>query len=344
MEVRGSGNFIGGGIVSHNTRWHDEDIVGMLMAEPHMRKEYSFLIQRVSQDFEKIDCEVLMDSDIGKFVRHRSELHKLFALSHGVTEKPASMEQVSRRYSVPLWSAKWGKEALLEKYNNMVPRAFERGYRQRPISDEELVFSADAVTSCLDKTMVMPDSGQDPLWLQYPRDAGVDLAIAEASSDGSYFAVVGLATQPDWTRWVLHVHLLRGLSFLQQVDFIKELHHRFAYSKVVVENNNYQRAMVQMLGATSMVPVHGFRTGALQKSDLEVGVPSLASEFERGKLKIPYGNAASRRQADILVQQLLDFTYEDSGRRTDAVLALYFAREARVQQAQSKSRVLMLTA
>jgi hypothetical protein len=249
---------------------------------------------------------------------------------------------VGRQYSLPLWDAKWNKDALLDKFNNMAPRSFERSYRQRPVSDDELVFHADAIKGACDKTLTMPDSGNDPVWAIHPRDAGVDLAIAEASADGSFFAVVGMATLPDWTRWVMHVELRRGLSFMQQIEFIKDMHLRFAYSKVLVENNNYQRAMVQMLGATSVVPVQGFRTGPLQKADLEVGVPSLAGEFERGKIKIPYGNAASRRQADILIEQLLEFTYEDQGRRTDAVMALYFAREARTQQAMSRGRVVLL--
>jgi hypothetical protein len=81
VEVQGSGNFVAGGVVAHNTRWHDQDIVGMLMGDPHLRRKYCFLIQRVSYDFERIECEVLMNEDVGKFVKHRSELHKLFALS-----------------------------------------------------------------------------------------------------------------------------------------------------------------------------------------------------------------------------------------------------------------------
>lgn len=75
----------GGKIVILQTRWHEADLVGKLLAEPHMRKMYAFLIQRVSEDFERIDCEVLVNADVGKFVKHRSELHKLFALSqHGM--------------------------------------------------------------------------------------------------------------------------------------------------------------------------------------------------------------------------------------------------------------------
>lgn len=249
---------------------------------------------------------------------------------------------VSKQYTIPLWAEKWDRDTLIERFNNSAPRAFNRAYRQRPVSDEELVFNTQWLDAARDTNLIMPDSGADPLWSAYPRDAGVDLAIADATADGSYFAVVGIATLPDWTRWVMHVHLVRGLSFLQQVDRIKALHQQFAYSKVHVENNNYQRAMVQFLGASSLVPVHGYRTGALTRADLEVGIPSLASEFERGKIRIPYGNAASRRQAGILLDQLRDFTYEDSGRRTDAVMALFFAREARTQVAVHRQRVVVL--
>jgi len=42
------------------TRWHEEDVPGMILADPEMRANYGFLVQRVSEDYKRIDCEYLL--------------------------------------------------------------------------------------------------------------------------------------------------------------------------------------------------------------------------------------------------------------------------------------------
>lgn len=75
-------------VVAIMTRYHEFDLVGKILRDPVMRQRWGFLIQRVSDDFSHIECEVIMGTgddstreaiDSGKYNR----LRKLFALYDG---------------------------------------------------------------------------------------------------------------------------------------------------------------------------------------------------------------------------------------------------------------------
>ena len=71
-----------GRIVVVATRWHAADMVGKLLEDEDMRTKYAFLIQRVSEDFERLECETIVPYAIrpGQ-VNHHDETEKLFRLA-----------------------------------------------------------------------------------------------------------------------------------------------------------------------------------------------------------------------------------------------------------------------
>lgn len=71
----------GGKVLSISTRWHEQDLIGRVLEDPEMRGKYAFLIQRVTDDFEAIECETIIPANIKpNKVRHRSDLESLFKL------------------------------------------------------------------------------------------------------------------------------------------------------------------------------------------------------------------------------------------------------------------------
>jgi len=90
-----------GFVVYIATRWHEDDLTGELLKN----KKYSFLVMKVSEDFSCIECE----------------------------------SPFKGKYKIPLWD-KWSKEALISKAAEIGNRAFDRGYRQRALSDEDRTF------------------------------------------------------------------------------------------------------------------------------------------------------------------------------------------------------------
>jgi len=246
---------------------------------------------------------------------------------------------------IPLWTAKWGKEALLEKRRAMGPREFDRGYRQRAISEEDLLFKKEWIDKALDRSLTVPDSiDKDSFWGKYIRDAGVDLAIAEASKEADFFSLTGIVTTKDWHRWIMCAAFTRGLSFGQQVSLLVEYQDRYAFDVMTVERNGYQEAIVRHIQESGFqggrIPIRGFYTGRVQKVDLELGIPSIAVELEQGRWHIPYGDARSRRIMEPTIEELSH--YPSPGVHDDAVMSLFFARSVRANSVLTKPRIHML--
>jgi hypothetical protein len=65
------------------TRWHVEDVFGMITADPEMAHEYGFLIQAVNPDMTALDCEIILGQDPRlrppKPVEQMSVIHRAFA-------------------------------------------------------------------------------------------------------------------------------------------------------------------------------------------------------------------------------------------------------------------------
>ena len=248
----------------------------------------------------------------------------------------AVVEGLETRYCrIPLWEEKWDKAALEEKLRAMTRREYDRSLRQLPISQDELLWNDDDIERALDTNLVVP-TRVDDFWAQARRYAGVDLAIAAKESDsGSYFAVVSLAITRDGHRYVMNVFHEQGVSFQRQCEIVADLQTQYRYDQVKVEKNGYQDALRQVIDSDSFreqhasfrdIPVSSVWTDTRKKTDLEVGVPSMAAEFERGLWHIPYGDARSRRIMEPLVDEL--HSYPSPGHATDCVMAMFFAREA----------------
>lgn len=63
-----------GRVVCICTRWHEQDLAGYIMADPIMINSYGILIQRVSDDFSGINCEVHIPDKLVEYYKKENPL------------------------------------------------------------------------------------------------------------------------------------------------------------------------------------------------------------------------------------------------------------------------------
>ena len=235
--------------------------------------------------------------------------------------------------TIGLWEDKWSEKELRAARNDIGQREFDRGFRQMPISEEDLIFPPEIIEQCKDRNAILVDYIQKgSMYDSLIRFCGVDLAVADAESAGSFFVATVIGVDRNMHRWLLWIERHRGLSFKKQFDIICDLQVRFGMVLTKVESNAYQRALERHIsesnkaGFSIQVPVEGYTTTALSKKDLEFGVPSLGIEFEQGRWHLPIGDARSKRMLAPVFEELAVFPLP--GYRDDTVMSLFFSREA----------------
>lgn len=230
---------------------------------------------------------------------------------------------------IEVWGDKWSPALLEQKKQDIGDREFSRGWRQRAISDDEVLFREETIKQCLDKKsdLYFPDYDD---FSQYPKThgiyMGVDLAIANASKAGDYFVICVIGVDKNFSkRHLIGFYRNRGLSFNEQLQKLGAWTDFFKPNLVLVENNSYQDAFVQEVVRTTDVSVKAFTTTGLNKSHIELGLPRVSVEFENKKWIIPQGNVNTRKVLEPLLEELRTYPL---GKHDDSIMALWFARNA----------------
>lgn len=140
---------------------------------------------------------------------------------------------------------------------------------------------------------------------------------------GAYFSRFTVGVDKFGVKYVLNIHRERGMSFRAQVARIKEGARKFSPELIVVEDNQSQTWIVQELRNTTDIPIMSFTTTA-KKRDLEEGVPSLALEFENGKIVLPYGDNKTREIMDVFVDELTGYPFANT---SDVLMSFYLCMQ-----------------
>lgn len=172
---------------------------------------------------------------------------------------------------------------------------------------------------------------------------GVDLiggvarrtVFTKVSTNASYFVIFTVGVHPNGDRIVLDIFRTRGLTFTNQVEYIKKYRNYYKPSIIGVEDNNAQRWMVNHLIETTDCPVKGFTT-TTNKYDPEAGIPALALEFENGKWILPYGDTKTRAKIDIFKEELGSWPISAT---TDVVMACWLCVQAINQIDKGKQKI-----
>lgn len=257
------------------TAWHEADLTHELMKN----SEWAFLVMRVSEDFTCIECE----------------------------------SKLKGKYKIPLWSSQWSEDKLKKQFKGIGARAFDRGYRQKAINDEDRTFpSSDSIfnESC-GKEIILP------FW---PRIVGID-------PFGQAVVIFVIALNPlNHMRFVLEIR--RGKW--QPKQTVNEIIDVFTVHKpqfLVCENNASQSAISQWVSDKNIsIPIIPFNTGA-QKADPILGLPSIEVEFANGAWCVPcrgVDTTDADNPINVFRSELRGHPVAESW---DTVMAAWFARE-----------------
>ena len=225
-----------------------------------------------------------------------------------------------------LWEWKWTRHALEERRAaNIV--AFDRGFRNIPISDEDALFKRYMVNQCiyLDDPMTHVKDN----WCRY---IGVDLAIGRKESN-DYTVIFVIAIDPDKGTKIPIEITRRRMTSPETARVLIDASKRHKPNLIYVENNAYQDSLIQWIqesGETEL-PIEGFHTGK-QKFDEFIGLPSMAAEFANHGWRIynhqspvENGSVSCKCSFCVFIDELINFPI---GKHDDTIMAAWFAREA----------------
>ena len=222
----------------------------------------------------------------------------------------------------PIWPEKRPKSWLIEKYKQIGSRRFDRGYRNKALSDDEIVFSPDVIDR-LPNYKIKPIS---KMFNGMESFIGVDFAGGANSKGYTVFFVVSLGEdRKRWVRSIKRGHFSGG----QMANIMTDLNDIYNEPTFVVENNGVQQVIIDLLEIANkdIVKVVPFHTG-MKKMDLTEGVPSLALEMEQGMWE--FCMFPSKHEVScvcdfcVCMRELKDFPL---ARYSDTVMSLYFARQ-----------------
>ncbi|HKC47651.1 MAG TPA: hypothetical protein VKB63_08640, partial [Gemmatimonadales bacterium] len=149
------------------TRWHVEDIFGWVTSDAIMCQQYGFLIQAIADDLQSLECEIVLgtggkprqlvpDDPIETLLQNIEEDWRVEpapdipACRNDIPWASDAAVHIHRR--LPLWLDRLSPEILAARQAEMGDRDFARGYKQRAMSEKDLLWKEGYVAQCLDKS------------------------------------------------------------------------------------------------------------------------------------------------------------------------------------------------
>jgi len=220
----------------------------------------------------------------------------------------------------PLWEEKFPKKALMDKYRERGAFYFNRAYRNQPSPSEEKIFPLNLLHSCVGEKL------SDDFLKSCDFYTGIDLAIGRSPS-AHFTCIFTIAVDDKKIRYPVEIKRLK-VSSPETARAIVDTYSRFQPKLILVENNQYQQALIDWMEDLNLgLPLGSYFTGA-QKMSLDFGIPSLASEFQNKQWVIPLGEVhemGCRCWYCLWFDELYKFP---NGSSTDLVMASWLAREA----------------
>lgn len=239
---------------------------------------------------------------------------------------------ISEETGEPLWPTRYSKQMLLKRKEEVGSTRFAREYLCIPISNDSSLFPEMILQQCYDYQAEMPTFMTPEMRQSFQVFTGVDLAMS-ATVGADYTVITTLGVDQFGNRHLLDIRRKRGMALTDQLREIIDVNKTYRPSKILIENNNFQRIFADELIRNTDLPVEGFTTTGHNKNSLQNGVPSLQILFENRKFVIPRKTDRDKRISDQLVNELKCFTYVDGklqglGAHDDMVMSLWLANEA----------------
>lgn len=231
-----------------------------------------------------------------------------------------------------LWEGRYDYKLLMDRKEYLGNVIFSREFLCRPIANDSSLFPYNIIGKSImgmENYKLINNIEASPITFQSVV-IGCDFAIsANVGADYTVFTTWGIDESENM--WLLNIYRKVGATFNEQIGMVKTLNSNFRPNMVMMESNTFQTLYTQYLENTS-IPIKGHHTGK-NKYDLKNGLPSLAVLFERGKIKLPYGDEKSKMMSDVILSEFNSVTYTDKGLQSvsghdDCPMSTWMARLA----------------
>lgn len=252
---------------------------------------------------------------------------------------------VNEKQKLTLWPRRWSWEEMMMRKSSMGTLSFNRSYRNITANIDDSPFEESWLSAALSKGKMrrmirrLDYSGWD--LGEMTISIGVDLAISQKSkSDFTAMAVVGRLK--DGRKILLYAKRAK-MTPAQTRRTIKELAEAFSPDIITVESNAYQASIQMDLAEETDLPIEAYNTGG-EKYDEEIGINSIAVEFENGKWILPYASddLYTVTMVDHLVTGMREFSPGGDEHTEDLLMALWFANGG-LRRLQGKRRAATAT-
>jgi phage terminase large subunit-like protein len=200
---------------------------------------------------------------------------------------------------------------LMELRRSLGSIVFAREFLVTPIDDSSSIFPWEYLNRAfigMDHIRLVENIESYPIKMERVV-LGCDFALsANTGADYSVFSVWGI--DKDKRYYLISYWRQQGASFNTQINQIVKMNNLFKPNTIVCEDNGFQNVMLTTLEERGIVNAKGFTTGN-NKKDLYDGLPSLSAAFERGEIKIPYGDERSKNVAQQLCGEFNSIIFDD---------------------------------
>lgn len=284
MQVEGTENFIANGLVSHNTRWHDDDLSGrMIMQMKEQKEELNGLLEeaqeRLSAAANNEPTKSNIQTEIDNYNMELGAIDNWEVVSYPAVATDDEYEHIKthaivqgkniveiddsyrrlRKKGEPLHDARFPAARLINMKRSMQPRHWSALYQQNPVPDEGVYFRKEMFR--MEPYVAVGH--------KYNIYIAWDLAIGEKqTNDYTVGAVIGV----DYLDQVHVLDIIRGRwDAMGIVDVILDTATRYKPQVIGVERGHLEMAIKPILdkemkrrgeyftfasGADALVPIN----------------------------------------------------------------------------------------
>lgn len=219
-----------------------------------------------------------------------------------------------------LWPSQWPRKRLDAMRDSIGPTAYDRQFRNRPISDSQSWFKREFWDAAYGRCMWLDawpcDERGDAIDGQQDMRTGIDLATRKGEHND--LTVMTTVTGHGARRKVRNIQSakMEGVEILKRIvrvyrEFHRPINRAGGNAKFVVEDNAAQVYIVQMLRDAGILQALGLtpseagdirvegRTTTVKRRDMELGIPGVAAGLEMGRMDFPIHSECDALREDM---------------------------------------------
>lgn len=291
------------------------------------------------KDRHKLNKVIIPSLDInGRFKMIGTLLHLDSLLYNKIKLWRGQIYKAITDDGLPLWEERFTLDKLQEIKDNIGSVAFEQEYMNNPVDNETSTIKREWIVNSFDSQCPYIYDDMDELYL------GVDFAFSDRiTADNSAFLDVGIKRDRygNEKKYILNMVWKKGMSILEQFDYLKQLHVANRYNTIALEENSIKSVSAEIKSLS--LPIKMFWTGSrdamtsknnTSKSySKENAIERLAVEFENGMWVIPYRTDIEKQNAEKLLSELTSWAKQDGkiievGQHPDMPIGMLLINEA----------------